>query len=196
MSKPNKPKIMTDGYTEVNTEYEINEKYRRFKHRKVGLIDMIDEWITVKEFAERADISVQAVYKQLNKRLKPYLTVMNGTKMLNIKALKEVYEKTEDEPIKPKVDERLLNQLIAQLEEKDRQINELHRLLANTQMQLTESLHTVQMLEDRQKAEQQEEQKEQEVEPDPTEDEEIKPVSTESTEKNEKKAWWKRLFGI
>lgn len=160
------------------------------------MIDMMDEWISVKEFSERAGISVQAVYKQLNKKLKPYLTVMNGTKMLNIKALEEVYEKTEDEPIKPKVDERLLNQLLNQLEEKDRQINELHRLLANTQMQLSESLHTVQMLEDKQKAEQQEEQKEQEVEPDRTEDEEIKPVSTESTEKNEKKTWWKRFFGV
>ena len=157
---------------------------------------MMDEWISVKEFSERAGISVQAVYKQLNKKLKPYLTVMNGTKMLNIKALEEVYEKTEDESIKPKVDERLLNQLLNQLEEKDRQINELHRLLANTQMQLSESLHTVQMLEDKQKAEQQEEQKEQEVEPDRTEDEEIKPVSTESTEKNEKKTWWKRFFGV
>lgn len=156
----------------------------------------MDEWISVKEFSERAGISVQAVYKQLNKKLKPYLTVMNGTKMLNIKALEEVYEKTEDESIKPKVDERLLNQLLNQLEEKDRQINELHRLLANTQMQLSESLHTVQMLEDKQKAEQQEEQKEQEVEPDRTEDEEIKPVSTESTEKNEKKTWWKRFFGV
>ena len=160
------------------------------------MIDMMDEWISVKEFSERAGISVQAVYKQLNKKLKPYLTVMNCTKMLNIKALEEVYEKTEDEPIKPKVDERLLNQLLNQLEEKDRQINELHRLLANTQMQLSESLHTVQMLEDKQKAEQQEEQKEQEVEPDRTEDEEIKPVSTESTEKNEKKTWWKRFFGV
>lgn len=157
---------------------------------------MMDEWISVKEFSERAGISVQAVYKQLNKKLKPYLTVMNGTKMLNIKALEDVYGKTEDEPIKPKVDEWLLNQLLNQLEEKDRQINELHRLLANTQMQLTESLHTVQMLEDKQKAEQQEEQKEQEVEPDRTEDEEIKPVSTESTEKNEKKTWWKRFFGV
>lgn len=161
---------------------------------------MTDEWISVKEFAERAGVSVQAVYKQLNKRLKPYLTVMNGTKMLNIKALEEVYGKTEDEPIKPKVDERLLNQLIAQLEEKDRQIkekdrqiSELHRLLASKDMQLIECLHTVQMLEDRQNAEQQEEQKEQEVEPDPIEDEEIKPFSTE---KNEKKAWWKRIFGI
>lgn len=151
---------------------------------------MMDEWISVKEFAERAGVSVQAVYKQLNKRLKPYLIVMNGTKMLNIKALEEVYGKTENEPIKPKVDERLLNQLIAQLEEKDRQINELHRLLANTQMQLSESLHTVQMLEDKQKAEQQEEQKEQEIDPDRTEDEEIKPFSTE------KKAWWKKLFGV
>lgn len=160
---------------------------------------MTDEWIRVKEFSERAGISVQAVYKQLNKKLKPYLIVIDGKKMLNIKALEDVYGKTEQQetqPVKQEMNEKLLNQLIAQLEEKDRQINELHRLLANTQMQLTESLHTVQMLEDKQKAEQQEEQKEQEVDPDPTEDEEIKPVSTESTEKNEKKPWWKKFFGV
>lgn len=167
---------------------------------------MMDEWISVKEFSERAGISVQAVYKQLNKKLKPYLTVMNGTKMLNIKALEEVYGKTEQQetqPVKQEMNEKLLNQLLNQLEEKDRQINEkdrqiseLHRLLASKDMQLTECLHTVQMLEDKQKAEQQEEQKEQEVEPDPTEDEEIKPVSTDSTEKNEKKPWWKRIFGV
>lgn len=163
---------------------------------------MMDEWISVKEFSERAGISVQAVYKQLNKKLKPYLIVMDGKKMLNIKALEDVYGKTEQQetqPVKQEMNEKLLNQLIAQLEEKDRQINELHRLLASKDMQLTECLHTVQMLEDRQKAEQQEEeeeQKEQEVEPDPTEDEEIKLVSTDSTEKNEKKPWWKRIFGV
>lgn len=170
------------------------------------MIDMTDEWISVKEFSERAGISVQAVYKQLNKKLKPYLIVMDGKKMLNIKALEDVYEKTEQQktqPVKQEMNEKLLNQLIAQLEEKDRQINEkdrqiseLHRLLASKDMQLTESLHTVQMLEDKQNTEQQEGQKEQTVEPDRTEDEEIKPFSTESTEKNEKKAWWKRLFGI
>lgn len=154
---------------------------------------MESKYISVKEFSERAGISVQAVYKQLNKRLKPYLTMVDGIRMLDIKGLEEVYGKSAEHKIEQKVDEKLLNQLIAQLEEKDRQINELHRLLANTQMQLTESLHTVQMLEDKQKAEQQEEQKEQEVDPDPTEDEEIKPVSTE---KNEKKPWWKRIFGV
>ena len=113
--------------------------------------------------------------------------------IIDIKGLEEVYGKSAEHKVEQKVDEKLLNQLIAQLEEKDRQINELHRLLANTQMQLTESLHTVQMLEDKQKAEQQEEQKEQEVDPDPTEDEEIKP---DSTENNEKKSWWKRIFGV
>lgn len=157
---------------------------------------MESKYISVKEFSERAGISVQAVYKQLNKRLKPYLTMVDGIRMLDIKGLEEVYGKSAEHKVEQKVDEKLLNQLIAQLEEKDRQINELHRLLANTQMQLTESLHTVQMLEDKQKAEQQEEQKEQEVDPDPTEDEEIKPVSTESTENNEKKSWWKRIFGV
>lgn len=151
---------------------------------------MESQYISVKEFSERAGISVQAVYKQLNKRLKPYLTMIDGIRMLDIKALEEVYGKSAEHKVEQKVDEKLLNQLIAQLEEKDRQINELHRLLANTQMQLTESLHTVQMLEDRQNIEHTEEQT---VEHDRTEHEEIKP---DSTENNEKKSWWKRIFGV
>lgn len=151
---------------------------------------MNGQYISVKEFSERAGISVQAVYKQLNKRLKPYLTMVDGIRMLDIKGLEEVYGKSAEQSVEQKVDEKLLNQLIAQLEEKDRQINELHRLLANTQMQLTESLHTVQMLEDRQNTEQTEEQT---VEHDRTENKDIKP---DSTENNEKKSWWKRIFGV
>lgn len=151
---------------------------------------MNDQYISVKEFSERAGISVQAVYKQLNKRLKPYLTMVDGIRMLDIKGLEEVYGKSVEHKVEQKVDEKLLNQLIAQLEEKDRQINELHRLLANTQMQLTESMHTVQMLEDRQNTEQTEEQT---VEHDRTENKDIKP---DSTENNEKKSWWKRIFGV
>lgn len=154
---------------------------------------MESQYISVKEFSERAGISVQAVYKQLNKRLKPYLTMVDGIRMLDIKALEEVYGKSVEHKVEQKVDEKLLNQLIAQLEEKDRQINELHRLLANTQMQLSESLHTVQMLEDRQNTEQAEQQEEQTVEHDRTEHEEIKPVSTEN---NKKKSWFQRFFGV
>lgn len=154
---------------------------------------MNDQYISVKEFSERAGISVQAVYKQLNKRLKPYLTMVDGIRMLDIKALEEVYGKSVEHKVEQKVDEKLLNQLIAQLEEKDRQINELHRLLANTQMQLSESLHTVQMLEDRQNIEHAEHIEEQTVSHDRTEHEEVKP---DSTEKNEKKSWFQRLFGV
>lgn len=154
---------------------------------------MESQYISVKEFSERAGISVQAVYKQLNKRLKPYLTMVDGIRMLDIKALEEVYGKSAEHKVEQKVDEKLLNQLIAQLEEKDRQINELHRLLANTQMQLSESLHTVQMLEDRQNTEQAEQTEEQTVESDRTENKDIK---LDSTENNEKKSWFQRLFGV
>ena len=157
---------------------------------------MDGKYISVKEFSERAGISVQAVYKQLNKRLKPYLTMVDGIRMLDIKGLEEVYGKSVEHKVEQKVDEKLLNQLIAQLEEKDRQINELHRLLANTQMQLTESLHTVQMLEDRQNIEHTEEQEEQTVSHDRTENKDIKPDSTESTENDKKKSWFQRLFGV
>ena len=36
----------------------------------------------VKEFAERAGVSQQAVYKQLNTRLKPYVELVEGRKLI------------------------------------------------------------------------------------------------------------------
>ena len=49
------------------------------------------QYITVKEFAQRAGVSIQSVYQSLNKRLKPYLKIVYNRKMLNIKALEEIY---------------------------------------------------------------------------------------------------------
>lgn len=49
------------------------------------------EFLTVKEFAEKAGVSVQSVYQRLNKSLKPYFKVIKGVKYIEIKALTEVY---------------------------------------------------------------------------------------------------------
>ena len=53
------------------------------------------EFLTIKEFAEVAGVSSQSVYKRLNSTLKPYLSIKNGKKYLNIKAL-ELYSDTDD----------------------------------------------------------------------------------------------------
>ena len=45
------------------------------------------QYITVSEFAERANISKQRVYQLLNKRLKEFVKVVDSKKMLDITAL-------------------------------------------------------------------------------------------------------------
>ena len=48
---------------------------------------MKEEYLSISEFAKRAGVSVQAVYKRLGKDLQPWLRVENGKKTLNSKAL-------------------------------------------------------------------------------------------------------------
>ena len=137
---------------------------------------MDEQYLTILEFAKRVGVSKQAIYQQLNKKLKPYLIVVDGAKKLDIKALDEVYGQSSVKD-NSKEDEQELNKLLIdslnrQLKEKDRQISELHRLLATSQMQLTESQHRVQQLEDKQALNQE----------------------VEQSKDQERKSWWKRLF--
>lgn len=48
---------------------------------------MKDEYISIAEFAKRAGVSHQAIYKRLQLDLQPWLQVEDGKKALNIKAL-------------------------------------------------------------------------------------------------------------
>jgi len=52
---------------------------------------MNKEYLTVKEFAAAANISQQAVYKQLNTRLKPFVRKKGNQKLISIDALKTFY---------------------------------------------------------------------------------------------------------
>lgn len=63
---------------------------------------MNDEYISIKEFAELAGISVQAVYKRLNNQLNPYVKLVENRKMLKKSALYEVYGIEVEQPIQPK----------------------------------------------------------------------------------------------
>ena len=63
---------------------------------------MSDEYISIKEFAELAGISVQAVYKRLNNQLNPYVKLVENRKMLKKSALYEVYGIEVEQPIQPK----------------------------------------------------------------------------------------------
>lgn len=146
------------------------------------IVDAIeaDEYMSVAEFADRAGCSKQAVYQQLNKKLKPYVKVIDGKKTINSKGLREVYGKEiqpENQSVVKEVDQELNKELIdllkTQIEEKDRQIEDLHRLLEREQVQVAIAQNKLQELEDKQRQE-----------------------TAEKQEEPEKKSWIKRLFGV
>lgn len=66
-----------------------------------------EELLTVQEFAERAGVSVQAVYKRLNNSLNTYVQLVDGRKMLESSALYEVYGVEVEQPIQPLIQPKL-----------------------------------------------------------------------------------------
>ena len=139
-----------------------------------------DQYLSVKEFAQAAGVSVQAVYKRLSKNLKPFVNEVEGRKVIDKRALKEVYGKDQEDQ-EEKVDNDLINVLLNQinlltneLNQKNSEINELHRLLENEQkLRLVDkSVSEPEEPDQERKVDQ-----EQQPEPDP------------------KKSWWLRFFG-
>lgn len=55
-----------------------------------------NEYITISAFAKAVGTTNQAIYQQLNKRLKPYHKVIDNKKMLSTKAIEEIYNKEVD----------------------------------------------------------------------------------------------------
>lgn len=49
------------------------------------------EFLTIKEFAELAGVTRQSVYKKLDNSLSTYVSIVDNQKMLQSKALFEVY---------------------------------------------------------------------------------------------------------
>ena len=114
------------------------------------------EFLTIKEFAEVAGVSSQSVYKRLNSTLKPYLSIKNGKKYLNIKAL-ELYSDTDDKDNFLNENNQLAtnnNQLIQllkdELEAKNKQIEKLQSLLEQSQVNLSQAQYRLQMIEEKQ----------------------------------------------
>lgn len=97
------------------------------------------ELLTIKEFAEAAGVSSQAVYQRLTKSLQPYVVELNRKKHLKREAL-SLFESTEQkaenkavEQESTNIDKELIKTLQAtitilqgQLETKDKQIAELN----------------------------------------------------------------------
>lgn len=110
------------------------------------------QYITVSEFAERANISKQRVYQLLNKRLKEFVKVVDSKKMLNITAL-ESFKSQEGcsniqegcSSIEQEQNSTLdllkttIDMLQKQLEEKDKTIHELTEALKAEQVHASQA---------------------------------------------------------
>ena len=103
----------------------------------------MSEYISIKEFARRAGITPQAVYKQLDNKLKPYCQVVDGKKALQTKAL-ELFENNQfDQPIDNEF-ASIVNLLKGQLAEKDKQLEAKDKQIEA----LTEALQKAQQITD------------------------------------------------
>lgn len=115
-----------------------------------------NELLTVQQFADAAGISKQAVYKALNNKLQPFVQLVDGKKMLQNKALREVYgievdqresqpNGNQSQPLEALIAmlQKELEAKNAQLEAKDRQIEQLTSALENTtsSLQAAQALH-------------------------------------------------------
>ncbi len=60
---------------------------------------MGEEYLTIKEFAAAAGVSEQAIYKRINKSLKPYAIVIGGKKKISIEGL-ALYQQPTQQPTK------------------------------------------------------------------------------------------------
>lgn len=69
----------------------------------------MEKLYTVKDFAEQANISQQAVYKQINSRLKPFIHTVNGQKFIEAAALEKFYSTQIEQPLNPDSTARTLD---------------------------------------------------------------------------------------
>lgn len=105
------------------------------------------DWLTVKEFAELAGVSVQSIYKKLGKANNPiqrYLKVVDGVKYISYTAYEVLYSgspaprvaeqeqppQMEEQPQVKSSTDRILDILEQQLEEQRRQLQEKDKQIA------------------------------------------------------------------
>lgn len=134
------------------------------------------EYLTIKEFADIAGVSKQAVYQRLTGTLKPYVSVKDGVKYLNIRALelykgddavKKLKKNNQEESNSVQVDS-MVELLKRELDQKNKQIDELHKLLEQSQVNLSQAQYRLQLIEDQRNEEPEE----------------------------KKESWWRRWLGL
>lgn len=114
--------------------------------------------MTIKELAEELQVSKQAIRNQVSKLPPTYYQVgTNKTILINEKGSDIIREKIKKRGVKKKqnidskLDTNLVASLKAQLEEKDKQINQLQILLNNQQMITLQANKQIELLESKSK---------------------------------------------
>lgn len=110
--------------------------------------------LNITEFAQLVGKSRQAIYKQVNKKLSPFVTTIDNQKMIDIKAAEEIYsikvdsqETTKSKPIdNQETTKKLIEMLQKELDNKDKQIAELQKSLDKSQ-QLIDQEQQLRMIE-------------------------------------------------
>lgn len=145
------------------------------------------ELLTIKEFAELSGRTPQAIYKQLNNKLSPFVKVVDNKKMLEKRALKEVFDIDIEQQKQQQLNEKtnfespLYRILKEELDAKNEQILNLQVELISERQHSREQADKLAVFADQA-------QKLQLAQ--------MKPQITEEEEKPVKKGFLKRLFGI
>lgn len=121
-----------------------------------------NELLTIAEFAELAGVSRQSIYKQMSTRLSKYCKLVDNKKMIEYRALAEVFGIPVEQPCQPKNDnsvnpnvnpsepfEEIIEMLRNELEVKNRQITTLQEQniqLTETIAKMSDSLQAAQAL--------------------------------------------------
>lgn len=117
------------------------------------------EYMTVSAFAKAVGTTNQAIYQQLDKRLKPYFKVIDNKKMVSIQAIQDIYKKSVDKENKSTEQlnsQELINSLKehikdlqsqlsvanAEKQEKDKQIADLTETIKSLGQSINARNHT------------------------------------------------------
>lgn len=104
------------------------------------------EYISVQEFARQVNITPQAVYKQLDNKLKGYWQLKNGKKLISVNAF-ELFENNRVDNNSNNELAKVVELLTQQLQEKDKQIANLQKLLDQSQQLQAQAENKIMMLE-------------------------------------------------
>lgn len=107
---------------------------------------MEKDYLSIKEFAAAVGVSQQYIYNQLNKKLNNYLIIVENKKMLKKSALelfekKEIEEKIQlvEQPVANQLNDKIIDLLQAELEEKGQQLREKDKQIAELQKALDQA---------------------------------------------------------